>query len=188
MKLKLLITTSFLFLFTPVMAQAALPQIIPGCAKSEYSDNVCCALLMVSNIAHWILGIVGTAALLFFIYGGFIWITSAGASQKVETGRKIMTNTIIGIVIVIFAFVIVNFIITSFTGSQNTKLTGANNEWYKMCLNYNACKSMGEGYGCKDIRSCTEHEKMKESYLNCTAENQCVRFLCSGGNENVCCK
>ncbi|MBI5022708.1 MAG: hypothetical protein HZC05_00885 [Candidatus Magasanikbacteria bacterium] len=35
------------------------------------------------------LGITGSLALLFFIYGGFLWLTSGGSPDKIKKGRDV---------------------------------------------------------------------------------------------------
>lgn len=50
------------------------------------------------------------AALVFIIIGAFQWITSGGDKQKVESARNHIIAAIIGLVIVVLSFVIINVI------------------------------------------------------------------------------
>jgi len=53
------------------------------------------------------------AALIFLVMallGGFKWITSGGSQENLAKAQKIFTSSIIGLVIVIFAFVLVKII------------------------------------------------------------------------------
>ena len=53
------------------------------------------------------------AALIFLVmalYGGFVWITSGGSQENLAKAQKIFTSSIIGLVIVIFSFALVNLI------------------------------------------------------------------------------
>ena len=59
------------------------------------------------TIANIILKYLGVIALLLFVYGGIIWMTSGGASEKIQQGKKIVLGAVIGIVIICFAYVIV---------------------------------------------------------------------------------
>ncbi|MDD2646421.1 MAG: peptidoglycan-binding domain-containing protein [Patescibacteria group bacterium] len=59
------------------------------------------------NIASIILKFLGVAALVVFIYGGILWMTSAGNAQKVSDGKNAIIGAVIGIVIVLSAYVIV---------------------------------------------------------------------------------
>jgi len=180
-----------IFLFTllliPLFANASL---LPPCTDKNSpcqtgNYDVCDFLWVISNFTQLILGIVGTAALLFFIYGGFLWITSGGAPGRIQQGQSIMTNTVIGIIIVVFAWVIVNFIISSFAGK--TTVIGNKKEWYQVCkiTDNSKCVARGEGWDCRNYQDCGLGLK---SYKECETNDNCVRFLCPGGNETVCCK
>ncbi|MDA2935755.1 pilin [Patescibacteria group bacterium AH-259-L05] len=55
------------------------------------------------NIAKIILRYLGVFALLMFIIGGVIWITSGGSTGKVQLGKKIISGAVVGMVIVLGA-------------------------------------------------------------------------------------
>ena len=59
-----------------------------------------------------ILYAAGIAAVIFLLYSGILYITSAGEETKAEKGRKGVVNAIIGIVIIILAFAIEKSIAT----------------------------------------------------------------------------
>ncbi|MCK4553586.1 hypothetical protein KAU19_01320 [Candidatus Parcubacteria bacterium] len=54
-------------------------------------------------------GLIGSVALLFFIYGGIVFLISAGNSEKVEQGKKILIGAAIGLVIVFASYAITQF-------------------------------------------------------------------------------
>jgi len=60
---------------------------------------------------NWILGISGSLALLFFIYGGFTFLISGGSSERVTKGKTILINSIIGLAIIFCSYMIINFIL-----------------------------------------------------------------------------
>lgn len=62
------------------------------------------------SIAELILKYLGVVALFLFILGGIIWITSGGAKQKIEKGITIIKGAIVGMIIVIVAFLAVRLI------------------------------------------------------------------------------
>lgn len=53
----------------------------------------------------------GIIAVVFIIYGGYLYITSAGNEESAEKGKNTMVNAIIGIVIIVLSYVIVNVIV-----------------------------------------------------------------------------
>ncbi|MFA6551050.1 MAG: hypothetical protein WCV41_00760, partial [Patescibacteria group bacterium] len=44
---------------------------------------------LIGRVINGVLGIVGSLALLMFIYGGLLWMTSAGSDEKVKRGKDI---------------------------------------------------------------------------------------------------
>ena len=67
----------------------------------------------VGQIIQWILGIIGVILIALFVYGGFTYATSAGSQDKIENGKKIMMYAIIGVVIIVVAFVLTEYIINA---------------------------------------------------------------------------
>lgn len=72
------------------------------------------ASLPAQNIVDFVIGILAAIAILaalgFIIWGGIMWVTSQGDKQKLEKARHTIIGAIIGLIIVIFAFVIISFI------------------------------------------------------------------------------
>lgn len=78
-----------------------------GCGNYSLDDILSTAVL----VANWILGCVGALALLFFVYGGFVFILSGGSEEKVREGKTILMNAIIGLVIVFCSYLIIYFVV-----------------------------------------------------------------------------
>ncbi|MEK9152812.1 MAG: hypothetical protein AAB692_05610, partial [Patescibacteria group bacterium] len=53
-------------------------------------------------------GISGSIALLMFVYGGFLWLTSAGNEEQVTKGKNVFTWSTIGLVVIFMAYAIVS--------------------------------------------------------------------------------
>ena len=66
---------------------------------------------LVGNIINAFLGIVGVVFLIYLIYAGSLWLTAGGNAERVTKGRKIMTWSILGLIIIFAAYVLTNFII-----------------------------------------------------------------------------
>lgn len=62
------------------------------------------------RIIQILLAIAGLIAVLFLIVGGFRYITAGGNEETTEAAKKTITNSIIGIVVIILSFVIVRVI------------------------------------------------------------------------------
>ncbi len=61
------------------------------------------------NISVLILGVVGSLALIMFVYGGVMMLISAGNSEKVSKAKNIIMAAVIGIIIVFFSYAIIRF-------------------------------------------------------------------------------
>ncbi len=70
---------------------------------------------LIANITNWVLGIAGAIAVLFIILAGLRYITAHGDSKQTEAAKTALRNAIIGLVIVVLAFFIVQLIVTVLT-------------------------------------------------------------------------
>lgn len=85
---------------------------------------------MFGNIVGVVIGLLGVALIVLIIYGGFIWMTAGGDTKKVEKGRDIIKNAVIGLVIVFAAYAITQFVLTkmkNISGSSGAS-SGVNSE------------------------------------------------------------
>ena len=106
----------FFFLSVPSIVNARLVNCKgdDGCNLSDFEP-------MIVNAANMILGVSGAITLLFFIYGGVVLLTSAGASDRVTQGRTILTNSIIGLLVIFSSFVIIQFVVGTLGGKAEPK-------------------------------------------------------------------
>jgi hypothetical protein len=66
---------------------------------------------LVNGVIRFAVGIVGVYFLLMFIWGGFIWMTAQGSSEKTKQAKSKLTGAVIGLVIVVFSYILVSTII-----------------------------------------------------------------------------
>ena len=71
---------------------------------------------LIKTVIQWMLGIAFGIAVLFLIIGGFWYITSGGNEETAEKGKNTVVNALIGIVIIVLAFVIVS-VVANLVGS-----------------------------------------------------------------------
>lgn len=67
--------------------------------------------VVIAKIIRAVLGLLGIIALSIILYAGFTIMTSGGDDAKVLQGRKILTNGVIGLVIILSSFAIVQYIL-----------------------------------------------------------------------------
>lgn len=78
------------------------------------------------------IGITGSLALMMFIYGGFVILTSAGSPEKVNQGKNILTQTLIAIIIILGSWVLINFIISKVTDKNFNEVFAQSGAWWKI--------------------------------------------------------
>ena len=85
------------------LAQCSLPD-------DKRSNTLMIDLQKVINI---ILSVLGIIAVIVIIIGGFTYMTSAGDSAKLTKAKNTILYGIVGLVIALLAFAIVNFVLAS---------------------------------------------------------------------------
>ncbi len=81
----------------------------------EKGDNTFAALIMFL-INGVLLPIAALISMAFIIYGGFQYITSRGDEELAASGKKTLTNAIIGLAIVILSYVMVAVVVNALEG------------------------------------------------------------------------
>ncbi len=76
--------------------------------------------IFIGRIIDASLGIVGSLALLMFVYGGFIWMLASGNSERVEKGKNILFWATVGLVVIFTSYIIVHFVIFELIGAPGT--------------------------------------------------------------------
>jgi hypothetical protein len=69
--------------------------------------------VIIGNIINILLGFLGILFLVLLLWGGFEWMTAGGDKEKVTTATTRIRNAVIGLVIIVAAFAISNFVLTS---------------------------------------------------------------------------
>jgi hypothetical protein len=66
--------------------------------------------VFIGQIIRSVIGLVGTLALVMFIYGGLTWMLSAGSADKVKKGKDIFVWATLGLIMVFSSYMLVRFI------------------------------------------------------------------------------
>ncbi len=73
-----------------------------------------------TQITNTVLFAVGIISVVMLIYGGIRYVLSGGDSKKVTDAKNTILYAIIGLIISILAYAIVNFVINTVTGEDNS--------------------------------------------------------------------
>lgn len=125
MRRKPFILTTLLLLLVPIISFTGIAEanVFSACDEARVRDSTLCKEVETapdpffgpSGLFADILGIitilVGIAAVIMIIVGGFQYITSAGDPARVSSAKNTLLYAVIGIVVVLFAQAIVQFVI-----------------------------------------------------------------------------
>jgi Type IV secretion system pilin len=121
-KLKALIASLMLATGAFLLPAVALAQNNPFNAAQNLANDVANNAGITSNrtlpqiigqIINIILGFLGIVLLLIILYSGFLWMTAGGDSKKVAEAQARIGNAVVGLIIIVAAFAISNFVLGS---------------------------------------------------------------------------
>lgn len=72
---------------------------------------------LLGKIISYVMGIIGSLALVMFIYGGATWMLSAGNQEQVTKGKNIIIWAALGIAIIFTSYALVKFVIDTMAGA-----------------------------------------------------------------------
>ena len=109
-------------LFAPVTVGALEGTVQDGVNAARGTD-VPSTLLgdggVLSTIINTMLFIIGFLSVVMLIFGGLRYIISGGNAAAVTAAKNTILYAIVGLIIAIFAYAIVNFVIGSLTGTAS---------------------------------------------------------------------
>ncbi len=117
------------FVTNEVYAGVRPPSITSPPAKGTIPDPEVTGVYQGTNfidavelIINWLLGFIGIIVFVIFLFAGFEYATAGGDQSKAEEAQKRMANAIIGLLILFFAFVVSNSVL-SFVFQPNNNST-----------------------------------------------------------------
>ncbi|MFZ5363897.1 MAG: pilin [Patescibacteria group bacterium] len=69
---------------------------------------------LIGKAIKTVLGILGAVALLIFVYGGFVWMTSGGSPEKIKTARTTLVWAVLGMAVIFLSYAAVDFVLKAF--------------------------------------------------------------------------
>lgn len=111
----------------------------------------------IGRLVQVFLSIVGIILVLLIMYAGFIWMTAEGDPAKVDKAKKIMTNAVIGLIIIMASFAIATFIMSWLNGSTGRNATprtpciGCDGDLYRSAIGKGPIESVYPAPNQKDV-------------------------------------
>jgi len=70
--------------------------------------------ILIGRVIKIIMGVVGSIALAMLVYGGLVWMTARGNSERTTMAIKILTWAIMGVIVILSSYVLVDFVFKAF--------------------------------------------------------------------------
>lgn len=105
-------------LFVPTSALAQPQEWSDKCVYSSATGDVATIQgleCLIGNVFSIIITLIGFSGFIMFVIAAFKWLTSGGNTKGIESARSTMTYALVGIVVSLTAFIILN-LLSEFTG------------------------------------------------------------------------
>ena len=117
----LLLVVLLLATSQPAFADCISDPTSAGCPCALNSSSAACQDLskpdglsnILKNATNIVLFIAGALAVIMIIYGAIRFMTAHGNEKQVESARLIVTYSVIGLIIAILAYALVNFVLSN---------------------------------------------------------------------------
>lgn len=115
-------STSLFYVQGDVLAQSAKPNLKDAFKISKtvgensgYSTKDLDLIEIVITAIQLVLSVLGIIFIIFIIYSGFSWMMAGGNEETVTKAKRVLKNAAIGLVVVIGAYAISYFVVSSFS-------------------------------------------------------------------------
>ena len=107
----------------PLPTAAQLPTSWGSCLANGDVATLACIPTIFAMVMNWVFGLGAIVALFFVLFSGIRFLTSGGDAKQVEAARKTLTFAIIGLVVILLSFAIINLIAALFMPTNIKCLT-----------------------------------------------------------------
>lgn len=122
-----LLTVMFLFSPVLVLGQGIPSQIVPAsCNGIGGCKSVCDIALVAQNLLNTGIFIAVFLSAILFAYAGWEAVTAGGNAEKMGNARKIFTNVLVGLIIILAGWVIIDTLMKTVTNANF-------GPWNKVC-------------------------------------------------------
>lgn len=121
-RIRQIILTTFIALFglvaTPFVAStSAIDVFKDACSGGSGSTAVCGASTkdelpnIIKNVINLLFFVIGMIAVIMIVIGGIRYSTSGGDSSQIQAAKNTVLYAVVGLVVAVMAFAIVNFVL-----------------------------------------------------------------------------
>jgi len=103
------------------LPELAFAETLPETGLSEFAAQAgfggSDVRLIIARLIRTVLSLTGIVLIIMLVYGGFLWMLSGGVQEKITKARGMIVNAVIGLVIILSAFAVTQFVIVSLVGA-----------------------------------------------------------------------
>mgnify|MGYP001461767890 CR=1 FL=1 len=96
--------------------------LVPCGGPTEPPCQGCYFALLLSNVLTWLVGILFLVFAIMLVVAGYRLVTSAGNTQAREGAKKLIVNGFIGFVIVLSAWLLIDFVMKQLLSSGTSSI------------------------------------------------------------------
>lgn len=117
--MKLLKIKLFVFLSLILLPSVAFAAILPeeSACGGTIGATRACFVALIHNILNYILSFTGAIMVILIVIAAIKYLTSAGNEEKTENAKKSLTGAIIGLFLILGAYLIFSFIYLAASGT-----------------------------------------------------------------------
>lgn len=135
----LLSLTAIVTVALPFYAAHAATPLVPCGREGQPMCTFCDSFVLIKNVIDFLMvDILTPVGVLFIVYAGILILTGGYKPGNIAQGKKVMTDTILGIFIIFSAWMITNTILQLFTGDSNVST-----HWYSISCNVEEGTTIG---------------------------------------------
>jgi len=165
-------------------------------------------MLLFTNTGNYVVGIIGGIVLLMYVIGGFYFLASAGRTEWVAKGKKYLTISTTGLLIVMFAYIGIYsirgtlisgnaYVAVEYVTCTDLGTAGLTCDQYSTCVNGLCLSLCQQQYDDAEVRPTSANSNTWSRY-ECFDTNissnpffitptSCIPNLCPGPAETQCC-
>ena len=93
-----------IILFLPAVARAQSRVPLPNPLKADNIPE------LAGQVIGGLLGVTGSIALFMMVWGGIVWMTSQGNTERLKKGKDTILWAVLGLTIIFLSYIIINFV------------------------------------------------------------------------------
>jgi hypothetical protein len=88
-------------------------QLLQKAATTLNPGSISTPFQLIRKAINALMAFIGSITLLLYVISGFLWMTASGNAEQVDKAKKILIWTTLGVFVMLFSYMLVNFLFNS---------------------------------------------------------------------------